>query len=322
MEPSYIKLYRSGELERRYLKADSLLENCTCCPRECGVNRNKDILGICKTGSCATVPYYGLHFGEEPVISGLRGSGNIFFGNCNLSCVYCQNFQISQNNESLRHASVSSRKLAEIMMELQNQGAHNINLVSPSHVVPHIIKGLFHAASMGLNIPVVYNSNGYDSLASLRLLDKIVDIYLPDVKYANNRNAFRYSRARNYLYVVKKALIEMYNQVGILKTDKNGIAQKGLIIRHLILPFNIAGTYESLKFVADILSCNIPVSIMTQYYPTHRAARFPELNREINEEEYEGIIEIVNFLNLKSGWIQELGSSKMFRPDFTRKKVF
>jgi len=300
--PSYLNLLKSGELERRVEFSKKYLSPCTVCPRNCGANRLNNQKGICLAGKDVRISSYNLHYGEEPPISGTRGSGTIFFTGCSLKCVFCQNYPISQLGNGNNY---SNAQLADMMLELQDLGAHNINLVTPTHFVPHIIEAVYIAAQKGLNIPLVYNTGGYDSIDMLKLLDGIVDIYLPDIKYASDEYAFRYSTVKNYVSINRQALIEMHRQVGELKLNKDGTALKGLIIRHLILPDDIAQTCESIKFIVQNLSTNTYISLMRQYFPAHNAYKFRELSRHITVTEYRAAIRCLEINGLDNGWIQE-----------------
>jgi putative pyruvate formate lyase activating enzyme len=257
------------------------------------------------------------HHGEEPALSGTRGSGTIFFGSCNLRCIYCQNNQISQGHGPYEY--VDSHGLAGMMLYLQDElQCHNINLVSPTHYVPQIVEALCGAAPLGLNIPIVYNTNSYDSLKTLCELDGVVDIYLPDIKYASNKWAGRFSNARRYVEYSRPAIAEMYRQVGNLITDGKGIAQRGMILRHLILPNGLAGSGESLRWLATNLSRDVALSIMAQYYPCHHAPGEPLLARRITADEYREVVEVLNSLDLDNGWLQQLDSADHYLPDFQR----
>lgn len=319
--PGYIRLLQTGELYIRAEAADSLLKNCTLCPRECGVDRTKEELGFCGSGYLPIVASYCVHHGEEPVISGNKGSGTIFFGNCNLKCVFCQNHQISQPAQSLKNNEVSFERLADIMLELQAKGCHNINLVTPSHFVAQIIKAIAIAALKGLKIPLVYNTNAYDSLQALRLLDGIIDIYLPDIKYSDDNEAMEYSKAKEYVKYSRLSITEMKKQVGNLVVD-DGIAVRGLIIRHLVLPNDIAGSKESLKFISDDIGKKTFISVMSQYFPTNRAGGFPLLSRPIRPMEYEKVLELLDELGLENGWVQECSSKDFYCPDFEKEQPF
>jgi len=315
--PPYLDLYRSGELERRAIALEARLASCDICPRECGSNRLQGRQGSCRSGFLPRVAAVCAHTGEEPAISGTRGSGAVFFGNCNLRCVYCQNHLISQDRKGQHSVEMDFRTLAERLLYLQDElGCHNINFVSPSHFVPQLVRVLLEAVPMGLRLPVVYNSSGYDSVTTLRVLEGIVSIYLPDLRYASDRWAWKYSRARGYVARARAAITEMYRQVGELVTDEEGIARRGLIVRHLVLPNGVAGSAESLIWLATEVSPRVTVSIMSQYYPTHRATRIPLLARTIAASEYSEVLEIAGSLGLENGWVQDMGAADSYRPDF------
>jgi putative pyruvate formate lyase activating enzyme len=315
--PSYIALYESGELARRAERLESRLAACDICPRQCAADRLNDKTGSCHSGYLPVVASYCDHHGEEPVLSGTRGSGTIFFGNCNLRCVYCQNYQISQDWRHQNKNRIGFDRLAEIMIHLQDDlKCHNINLVSPSHFVPQIVKALNIAIPAGLKIPLVYNTNSYDSLDTLRELDDIIDIYLPDLKYASDKLARKYSRARHYVENARSTIKEMYRQVGNLQTDENDIALRGLIIRHLILPDDIAGSGKSLEWLADEVSINVAVSLMSQYSPQNKASKIKALSRPISPDEYNNVLEIYERLGFENGWVQQLESAHNYLPDF------
>ncbi|MFZ3065720.1 MAG: radical SAM protein [Nitrospirota bacterium] len=320
--PNYIRLFQTGELHSRAEEAERLLKNCAQCPRECGVDRTRDELGFCRSGYLPIVASYCVHHGEEPVLSGTKGSGTIFFGNCNLKCVFCQNHQISQPAQSLKKNEKSFERLADIMLELQNKGCHNINFVSPTHFSAQIIKAIAIAGSKGLRIPLVYNTNAYDSLQALRLLDGIIDIYLPDIKYSDDNEAKEYSKAKDYVRHSKQAIMEMKRQVGNLVLDNNGIAVRGIIIRHLVLPNEIAGSEESLRFIKDEIGKETFISVMSQYFPTNRSAEFPLLSRPIRQREYEKVLELLDELGLENGWVQEYDSKDYYCPDFEKEMPF
>jgi putative pyruvate formate lyase activating enzyme len=285
-EPAYLQLHRSGELQRRVERSLELLRNCRVCPRHCRVNRLDDKFAVCRTGRYATVSSYSPHHGEEDCLRGWRGSGTIFLSGCNLRCVFCQNFDISWQ---VRGTSTSPRRLAAIMLELQACGCHNINFVTPEHVVPQLVEALPSAIEGGLRLPLVYNTSGYDATECLKLLDGIVDIYMPDFKYWDPEMARKYSRAPDYPQVARQALKEMYRQVGDLVIDEDGLAKRGLLIRHLVMPGNIAGTGEIMRWIAQELSPATYVNIMAQYYPAGKVKRaeFPEINRRVTPVEYE-----------------------------------
>ncbi len=319
MEPGYIALYRSGELERRACALEARLTSCDICPRECKVNRFKTDRGFCRSGSLPIVSAVCAHHGEEPAISGTRGSGTIFFCNCNMKCVYCQNYQISQDPGKQKSKQIDCHTLAEKMLYLQDElGCHNINFVSPSHFVPQLVRAVLEAIPMGLRIPLVYNTNGYDSVACLAELEGIISIYLPDLRYASDYWARRFSYTPNYVRVAREAIKEMYRQVGDLVVDESGVAQKGLIVRHLILPNGLAGSAESLGWLAQELSPTVTVSIMSQYLPVHRAPGIPLLSRMISAAEYEMVMRLLDDTGLENGWVQEMGAAENYVPDFDR----
>jgi len=299
---SYVELYERGILKKRKEKLNKLLEKCHLCPRKCLVNRLQDEKGFCGAGRRVVVSSYNLHFGEEPPISGYRGSGTIFFTHCNLRCCFCQNYPISQLGNG---QEVDISQLATMMTKLQKLGAHNINFVTPTHFVPPIVEALEVAVGEGLKIPLVYNSGGYDSVETLQLLDGIVDIYMPDAKYSSPETARRYSKADDYFEVNKKALLEMHRQVGDLKMDKEGIANRGLLIRHLVMPEDVAGSRKVLEFIAKNISQNTYMSIMAQYHPAHLAFEFPELSRRISKREYDAVLKMADELGLERGWRQD-----------------
>lgn len=322
IKAGYLKLYKSGELQNRAKNAEKLLEKCNICPHDCKVNRLNSQIGFCFSQYLPIVSSYTPHFGEEPALSGKNGVGNIFFGNCNLRCIYCQNYEISQNWKVECYNEITFERLADIMIELQNKGCHSIGLVSPTHFVPQILISLVIAVEKGLNIPLVYNSNGYDSVETLKLLNGVVDIYLPDIKYGNNIYAKNYSGILNYFDNVKAVLKEMYKQVGSkLLLDDDGIVQKGLIIRHLVLPNDLSESEEVLKFIAKDLNPDITVSIMSQYFPTHKADKEILLTRPIRESEYLNVIELLEKYGLKNGWVQELESKNNYKPDFNKDRL-
>jgi putative pyruvate formate lyase activating enzyme len=284
--PSYRKLLQSGELNQRVQEAYRRLECCEICPRVCRKNRLAGELGVCRNAALALVSSYGPHLGEENPLRGWRGSGTIFFSGCNLRCQYCQNYEISQR---VSGHEVEPQELAAIMLELQSYGCHNINFVSPTHVVPQILSGVAIAAQAGLRLPLVYNTGGFDSLESLALLDGVVDIYMPDMKYASAQIAKYYSRIRDYPSVNQAAVHEMHRQVGDLIMDERGIAQRGLLVRHLVLPYNLAGSEEILRFLAEEISKNTYLNLMDQYRPAYHAMRYPKLKRRITSQEYQHV---------------------------------
>lgn len=283
-EPAYIQLMHSGELRERVKEAYARLEACNICAWECGIDRRAGNLGICKTGDKARLSSYGPHMGEEDPLRGWRGSGTIFFSRCNLRCQFCQNHDISQTDSG---RLAEPEELATIMLELQSHGCHNINFVSPSHVVPQILAGLLLAAQAGLRLPLVYNTGGYDSFETLKLLDGVVDIYMPDCKYADPKTARQYSKIPHYPQVNQEAVREMHRQTGDLQIDKNGLARRGLLIRHLVLPNGLAGSEEIVRFLAEEISTNTYLNLMDQYRPAYKARKYPELNRRITHEEFQ-----------------------------------
>jgi len=282
-EAAYLGLWRSRELKRRAAEAYARLEACDLCARECGANRTQSAEKAgCHTGDRALVASFGPHFGEEDPLVGSGGSGTIFFTWCNLRCQFCQNAEISQ--VGVGH-EVEPEDLAAMMLTLQEQGCHNINLVSPSHVVPQILAGLLIAAEAGLRLPLVYNTGGYDSLKTLALLDGVVDIYMPDMKYADSEIARRFSKVGNYAAVNQAAVKEMHRQVGDLLLDERGVARRGLLVRHLVLPEELAGTAAIVQFLRNEVSPNTYINVMAQYRPCFHAAEFPPLNRPITPRE-------------------------------------
>jgi putative pyruvate formate lyase activating enzyme len=283
-EPAYLELLRSGELERRAARAYERLADCDLCARDCRVNRFETLNGVvCRTGEHAVVHGASPHFGEEDCLRGRRGSGTIFFSHCNLRCVYCQNWEISQAGVG---EEMTPGGIARLMLALQARGCHNINLVSPSHVVAQVLAAVWTAAREGLRLPIVYNTGGYDSAAGLALLDGVVDIYMPDLKYADSRTAQRYSHVRHYVEVNRAAVSEMHRQVGDLVLDGKGIAQRGLLVRHLVLPGDLAGTRAVLEFLAREISPDTWVNLMAQYRPCYRASRYPDLAQALTSAEY------------------------------------
>lgn len=282
--PAYQTLLENGELQRRVEAAFEHMKDCDLCARYCHVNRMETIKGaVCRTGEQAVVHSFGPHHGEEDPLRGWKGSGTIFFSWCNLRCVYCQNWEISHKGIGQQ---VSSADLAAMMLELQQQGCHNINLVSPSHVVAQIIAAVFLAAEKGLRLPLVYNTGGYDSPEALALLDGVIDIYMPDMKYSDSAVARQYSRVRHYVEINRAAVKEMHRQVGDLQIDGRGIANRGLVVRHLVLPENLAGTEQVLGFLAEAISRNTYLNLMDQYHPCYRADENPPLDRPLGSEEY------------------------------------
>jgi len=283
-QPAYLTLFRSGELLRRARQAVAGLSNCQACPRNCRVNRLEDKTATCKTGRYAIVSSYFPHFGEEDCLRGWNGSGTIFFSMCNLRCVFCQNFDISQQRSGVE---TPPERLAQIMLELQKAGCHNINFVTPEHVVPQILEALPAAIEGGLRLPLVYNTSAYDAPVSLALLDGIVDTYMPDFKIWDEDLALRYLKARDYPETARQALREMHRQVGVLRLDQDGLAKRGVLVRHLVMPGDTAGTGEIMRFLAEELSADTFVNIMDQYHPANKVGdkRYGEINRRITSRE-------------------------------------
>ncbi|MFH0839232.1 MAG: radical SAM protein [Candidatus Omnitrophota bacterium] len=301
-KPSYIKLYASGELDERIKALKKNLTECVLCPRCCKVNRVSGTSGFCKASPKVTIASYKKHMWEEPPISGTRGSGVIFFTHCTARCVFCQNFYFSQLNTGFE---LTEKELARIMLRIKKWGCHNINLVSPTQYLPHIISALKIAIQEGLDIPLLFNSGGYESVETLQLLDGIIDIYLPDMKYSNDTIAHKLSAFKDYVSSNRSAVSEMFRQVGILELDEDKTAQKGLIIRHLVLPGGMAGTKETLEFIAKNISKEAHISLMDQYFPEYNAWKYKEMNRAISKEEYKSAIDYFHECGLENGWIQE-----------------
>ncbi len=284
-EPAYLTLHRRGELRDRVEMALERLGRCELCPRGCGTNRLEDEINTCKTGRYSQVSSHFPHMGEEDCLRGRHGSGTIFFVHCNLRCVFCQNFDISQGG---RGVETSPKRLAEMMLELQVSGCHNVNFVTPSHVAPQILEALILAVEAGLRLPLVYNTSAYDSLETLRLLDGIVDIYMPDFKIWDAQSARKYLTAKNYPEVAKAALKEMHRQVGALKMDERGLAKRGVLVRHLVMPGNVASTGEIMRFLAEEVSPDTFVNMMAQYRPSGKVTgeKYAQINRRITNEEF------------------------------------
>jgi putative pyruvate formate lyase activating enzyme len=295
--PAYITLLENNQLRVRAEQAYQHMADCDLCARYCHVDRYAGIKGaVCRTGVRAWVNSYGPHHGEEDPLRGVYGSGTIFFSWCNLRCVFCQNWEISQKGLG---EELGPEAIAEMMVKLQAQGCHNINFVTPSHVVPQIIRAVDIATRRGLRIPLVYNTGGYDSPVALALLDGIIDIYMPDMKYGDSALAHKYSHVRDYVETNFAAVREMHRQVGDLQLDEQGIAQSGLLVRHLVLPGNIAGTEAVLSFIANEISTNTYINLMDQYHPCYRAKDNPPLDRDLKEKEYREALELAGRLGLK-----------------------
>lgn len=297
------------------------LERCESCPRRCGVNRLEGETGFCRVGSGIQISHAGLHFGEEPPISGTNGSGAIFFSSCNLRCVFCQNYQISQEFEQGRTRTLTTDELATEMLRLQDEGAHNINFVSPSHMIFQMGAAIQSAKGKGLVVPVLYNSNGYDSVDALRQIRGLVDIYVPDIKYMENETGKKFSDVDDYADIVPGVLREMLNQAGHLETDDDGIAVRGLLVRYLVLPGCLENSRKCLGFLAD-LSPDIHVSIMSQYSPQYKAHDFPAINRTLTVNEYDEITDYALELGLGNAFIQQLESQAHYLPDFDQERPF
>ena len=307
------------ELAKRVIEANLILKECILCPRRCKVNRLDDELGFCRSGKEVVISSSGPHRGEEPPISGFAGSGTIFFTGCNLRCLFCQNYQISQEYEG---RPITTDKLGQIMISLQEKGCHNINLVSPTHFIPQILEALLYAVPKGLTLPIVYNTNGYDTIETLKLLDGIVDIYLPDIKYSDDKYAREYSQADDYVKLNRLALKEMYRQTGNLLQDKMGVAERGVIIRHLVLPHQIAGSFASLDFIKQEISKDAYISLMSQYHPCYKANKHPLVNRRLKQSEYDEVVQYAESLGLENCYIQSLTSSDDYLPDFNKERPF
>jgi putative pyruvate formate lyase activating enzyme len=325
-QPSYLRLIETGKLAERVGALEALLERCTVCPRDCLNNRLQNEIAACYSGRLPIVSSYTAHFGEEPVLVGTRGAGNIFFGNCNLRCVYCQNYQISQTHKEQLKNEVTHERLAEMMLELQGSGCHNINFVSPTHFAPQMARSIMLAAEAGLRLPIVYNTNAYDAVEVLRQLDGIVGVYLPDLKYAEDDAGYVYSKVRSYKEYARRAIAEMYRQVGDeLVFSEDGLLQRGLIIRLLVLPNDVGGVRESLEWIRDELSPRVAISIMAQYYPTHQAAtsrRHILLSRRITETEWLRALTALDELGMEEGWMQEFdGAAYYYRPNFDNRET-
>lgn len=312
--PSYKKI-SEDDFARRLACAENIIRKCAGCPRNCFADRTSGEFGTCQSGDKPIVSSFTTHFGEEPVLSGTSGAGNIFFGNCNLRCDYCQNFVISQNPKTEIQNEVSIERLSDIMLELQNKNCHNIGLVSPTHFAVPILKSIKLASENGLNLPIIYNSNGYDSAEMLKLYKDVIDIYLPDFKYGNNEYGRRYSKVPDYFDKAKLAIKEMYEQIGNELVYENGVVVRGLIIRHLVLPNGFAESEEVFKFIAE-LDSKIHISLMAQYYPTNRAEKNILLNRTVRHSEFERVAELLYKYGLENGWMQEMESHDFYRPNF------
>ena len=303
---NYLDLYQSGELLQRVREAYHRLAACDLCPHDCGVNRIKGERGICGAGLKPKIASANVHTGEEPPISGTRGSGTIFFSGCSLKCRFCQNFLFSQmgNGEEISTAQLASR-----MLRLQRQRVHNINLVTPTHFLPQILAALWLAIPKGFRLPIIWNSSGYEKVDVLKLLEGVVDVYLPDMKYSDDIQAIEISSALDYCFINHSAVTEMLRQVGHLQVDDDGIAVRGIIIRHLVLPEGSAGSSETLQWIAENLGRETHVALMSQYFPIHRALDHSKLNRRISFSEYNQVVEALENVGLDNGWVQDLEDS-------------
>ncbi|PKL52078.1 MAG: radical SAM protein [Nitrospira bacterium HGW-Nitrospira-1] len=311
----------SGDKIKSLRSLTDQLTGCECCPRKCGVNRLAGKTGFCRVGSVIQISHAGLHFGEEPPISGSKGSGTIFFSGCNLRCVFCQNYRISQEFQQRRNRTLTIDELVSEMLRLQDAGAHNINFVSPSHMIFQMADAIDSAKRKGLVVPVVYNSNGYDSVDALRQIRGLVDIYLPDIKYPDNKSGKLFSNVDDYADIVPEVLREMLNQVGNLEMDNAVIAVRGLLVRHLVLPGQLDNSRRCLDFLAG-LSPDIHVSIMSQYSPQYKAGAYPGINRTLTEKEYDEITDYALGLGLENAFIQKLESQRHYLPDFDQEEPF
>lgn len=320
MYPAYLNTYQNGKLQESADRLYAELKNCNICPRNCRVNRLNDKLGFCKTGKRAKVYSYFSHYGEEPCISGHKGSGTIFFANCNLRCVYCQNYQFSQNGDG---REVEEDILASLMIKLQEEGCHNINFVTPTHIIPQILKALILAIKRGLKIPLVYNTSGYEKVETLKILDGIFDIYLPDARYGDSSIALRYSQAKDYPYINQAALKEMNEQkkAGVI-VKQEGIMELGLVIRHLVLPNNMESTKKVIHFIATELGKDTFISLMSQYFPCYKAKNHPELSSRLTRSEYQQAVDIMYSYGLHNGWIQDDMGADRFAGTNIKKNVF
>ena len=305
-KPGYLKLHENGELQEKIIALRHHLEKCRLCSHMCEVNRIADERGFCGAGVSLEVASSCVHMGEEPVLTGNSGVGNIFLGRCNLRCVFCQNHSISQPEGSIPASwGKTSEKVAEILLDFQERGCNTVGFVSPTHFAPQIFEAVALAAEKGLRIPLIYNSNGYDSMELLKTLEGLVDIYLPDFKYWNADYAEKYSAAANYPATARKAILEMHRQVGRLRTDSDGVAQRGLIIRLLVLPNGISGSEKALEFIAEMIGRDTFVSLMSQYNPLHHAKEYPFLSRPLEPEEYSEIENTLLSLGFEYGWTQD-----------------
>ena len=319
IQANYLSLDNDTFL-KKIEQADRLRADCRLCAHCCCIDRSAGELGFCQAGKEAEVAFWQIHRGEEPPLAEKGGAGAIFFEHCNFKCVYCQNFQISQQAQI--KSGMSPKQLSLIMLKLQMQGAQNIDLVSPTHFLPQIIEAIYLAKQQGLYLPIVYNTNAYESKTALELLSGIVDVYLPDFKYFNDSAAFKYSGIKNYVDTAWQAIKIMYDTVGDFTVDLDGSARRGVLVRHLVLPENLAGSLQMLDFLKRELGVNIGLSIMSQYSPCYQAHGIDELNKKIDSALYNEVVEHVMALGFEQCWIQELKSSDIYFPDFNSLKVF
>lgn len=313
--PGYVALYESGELAERALTLNKILSSCTLCPRQCRVDRTRGLTGACGVDSRPKIAAASIHPWEEPPISGTRGSGTIFFTGCTLSCIFCQNYPISQLGVG---RNLTTEELAEEMLALQRKGAHNINLVTATHQMPAVVEALLIAVPKGLSIPLIHNGSGYERIEILRLFDGIVDIYLPDIKYAESDVAQRLSGRADYVRHNRAALVEMWRQRGPLRIDAEGLACSGTLIRHLVLPGGLSGTSECMEFLSHAIGPDVWVSLMNQYFPAHRAVNRPPLDRKVSSEEYEKAFEVLLELSLDNGFVQSCLEQSRSETDVSR----
>lgn len=304
---TYSDLFQSGELLQRIRDAYQRLAACDLCPHDCGVNRIKNERGICGAGLKPKIASATIHRGEEPPISGSRGSGTIFLSGCSLKCAYCQNFPISQfgNGEE-----ITTKELASRMLKLQKQQVHNINFVTPTHFLPQILAALWLAIPQGFSLPIIWNSSGYEKVDALKLLDGVVSLYLPDMKYCDDLSASDISSAPDYCSINRAAVTEMFRQSGQLRVDDAGIATGGLIIRHLVLPSGKAGTEDTLPWIAENLGVETHIALMSQYFPAHQALGIEGINRPLNHNEYDAAVEALEAAGLDNGWVQDLDEER------------
>ncbi|MFA4888204.1 MAG: radical SAM protein [Candidatus Omnitrophota bacterium] len=309
MYPSYLEAYNTGSLQEITNKAWEVLGSCSICPRQCKVNRLNNQKGFCGIGLRPMIYSFIPHHGEEPPISGTAGSGTIFFSGCNLHCLYCQNYEFSQLKQG---REVEPEELALIMLKIQEEGVHNLNFVTPTHILPQILKALLLAIPKGLKIPLIYNTSGYELVSMIKMLEGIIDIYLPDMRYADSELAKNYSDALDYPKYNQTAVKEMQRQVGSAQFDASGIITRGLIIRHLVLPENISGTENIMRFIKEEISQDTYISLMSQYLPYYRASEFKEISRRLKNQEYQEAKDILQKYGLTNGWVQDSFGQERF----------